>query len=286
MSDSSKPTSALLLLFTRTPLHVGAGESVGAIDQPIVRERPTGFPIVPGSGLKGVLRETCRRDDTLKSLEKQIFGDETGAGRLSFGEAKILAFPVRSARGSFAFVTCPLALERFRRERGQDSTKPKLTTPPEPAEMHCLAGESVIVSRAGKSDVVLEEYKFTRDGAFPADWEKVLVDLLDDDVWKVARNRLVLLNNGNFGHFVKNACDVSQHVGLDPEKGTAKDGALFNLEAVPAETLFFAPITLAARGTEGLDSLDRLRELLDRKPVLQFGGDSTTGLGFCTVRLA
>jgi len=47
----------ILYLFTRTPLHVGAGSSVGAIDQPIVRERHTGFPIIPGSAIKGVLAD-------------------------------------------------------------------------------------------------------------------------------------------------------------------------------------------------------------------------------------
>ena len=50
-------TSKILTLFTRTPLHVGAGASVGAIDQPIIRERHTGFPIIPGSSLKGVLAD-------------------------------------------------------------------------------------------------------------------------------------------------------------------------------------------------------------------------------------
>jgi CRISPR-associated protein Cmr4 len=47
----------LLYLFTRTPLHVGAGSAVGAIDQPIQRERHTGFPLIPGSSIKGVLRD-------------------------------------------------------------------------------------------------------------------------------------------------------------------------------------------------------------------------------------
>ncbi|MDA1278093.1 MAG: RAMP superfamily CRISPR-associated protein [Verrucomicrobia bacterium] len=42
-----------MFLFTRTPLHIGAGASVGAIDQPIQRERHTGFPIIPATGLKG-----------------------------------------------------------------------------------------------------------------------------------------------------------------------------------------------------------------------------------------
>ena len=50
----------ILYLFTRTPLHVGAGASVGAIDQPIQRERHTGFPIIPGSSIKGVLRYTAQ----------------------------------------------------------------------------------------------------------------------------------------------------------------------------------------------------------------------------------
>ncbi|MCX6876420.1 MAG: RAMP superfamily CRISPR-associated protein [Verrucomicrobia bacterium] len=40
-------------IFTRTPLHIGAGSSVVAFDQPIRRERHTGFPIIPASSLKG-----------------------------------------------------------------------------------------------------------------------------------------------------------------------------------------------------------------------------------------
>ena len=49
--------SKILYLFTRTPLHVGAGASVGAIDQPVIRERHTGFPIIPASSLKGTFAD-------------------------------------------------------------------------------------------------------------------------------------------------------------------------------------------------------------------------------------
>jgi CRISPR type III-B/RAMP module RAMP protein Cmr4 len=72
--------SRILMILTRTPLHIGAGSSVGAIDQPIVRERHTGFPVIPASSLKGTfadawngslenqdrnrfLRVTTRKDD-------------------------------------------------------------------------------------------------------------------------------------------------------------------------------------------------------------------------------
>jgi len=282
----------LLYLFTRTPLHVGAGSSVGAIDQPIIRERHTGFPVIPGTSLKGVLRDTATRDDKLnKSDVDAIFGEGFGggskdfsAGRVSFGEAKLLAFPVRSAKGSFAFATCPLALERLQREHGELKVLPVLT---EPRDMECFAGDTVTISRNNHTGVVLEEYKFARvagdDGKFPGDWETALLGLLDDPVWQAGKGRFVLLNNGDFSHFAKNACEVSQHVGIDPKNGTAKPGALFNLEAVPAEAFFFAPITSLARAT---GELDKLVELFTRKPLLQFGGDGTTGLGFCTVKLS
>jgi CRISPR-associated protein Cmr4 len=281
----------ILYIFTRTPLHVGAGSSVGAIDQPIVRERHTGFPVIPGSSIKGVLRDTATRDEETKDDVDAIFGEGFGtgsehfsAGRVSFAEAKLLAFPIRSAKGGFAFATCPLALERFLRECGGNSP---LKVPDEPEEMNCVAGSAITITRNGQTGVVLEEYRFNRvqgeAGKFPADWEKALLELLDDPVWQAGKDRFVLLSNGDFAHFAKNACEVSQHVGIDPQKGTAKKGALFNLEAVPAETLFFAPVTRTARAT---DELDKLAELFGRKPLLQFGGDGTTGLGFCSVKLA
>ncbi|MGC8988492.1 MAG: type III-B CRISPR module RAMP protein Cmr4 [Verrucomicrobiia bacterium] len=275
-----QPERRLLYIFTRTPLHVGAGASVGAIDQPIIRERHTGFPVIPGSSIKGVLRDACRNHDQLAPLVQGIFGQQENAGKISFGEAKILAFPVRSARGSFAFITCPLALERFLRECPGDG---KLKVPNEPEEMTCLAGETVTITRSGQTGVVLEEYRFNRTGAFPESWELVLLGLLDDPVWQTGKGRFVLLGNGDFSHFVRNACEVSQHVAIDPSKGTAKSGALFNLEAVPAETFFFAPVTAPARANNELRDLENL---LAAKPVLQLGGDSTTGLGFCTIKLA
>jgi CRISPR-associated protein Cmr4 len=63
----------LLTFYTRTPLHVGSGTSVDVVDLPIMRERITGFPVIPSTSLKGVLREEAR----------QQLGEETT--RLLFG---------------------------------------------------------------------------------------------------------------------------------------------------------------------------------------------------------
>ncbi len=277
----------LLYLFTRTALHLGAGTSVGAVDQPIQRERHTGFPIIPGSSVKGVLRDCAERDPAVAPMVAKIFGDEDAksAGVLSFGEARILAFPVRSARGSFALITCPLALERFRRARGDlDKMPSPIKRPPEePAEARCFAGDKLGLPFEKPVAIILEEYRFELAGPFQLEWEAALLGLLDDEVWKVAKGRFVLLNNGDFSHFVRNACEINQHVRISDQTGTAAKGGLFDLEAVPAETLFFAPITVLPRAT---DEFASVRQMIERKRILQFGGDGTTGLGFCTVKLA
>ncbi len=47
------------LLFTHalSPLHAGTGQGVGVIDLPIAREKATGLPFLPGSSVKGTLRD-------------------------------------------------------------------------------------------------------------------------------------------------------------------------------------------------------------------------------------
>jgi CRISPR-associated protein Cmr4 len=273
-------TQRILYIFTRTPLHVGAGSSVGAIDQPIQRERHTGYPIIPGSSLKGVLR------DHLKSLGEAALNDLFGqggdgetfaAGKISFGEARLLAFPVRSAKGAFALATSALALRRYARDAGLD-----LAAPAAPADMTCQAGSKLVIEKSGPKGVVLEEYRFNVAGAFPAEWEGVLTGLLGDAVLSGAEDRFVLLSDGDLSYFAVNACQVSQHVRINDTTGTADDKGLFNEETVPSETLLYAPLTAMARGSA--DNV--VFRALTAEQLVQFGGSGTTGLGFCTVRLA
>lgn len=270
----------LLYIFTRTPLHVGAGASVGAIDQPIIRERHTGFPIIPGSSIKGVLRDhlkTIGQDAINTQFGTGSDGKNFAAGHISFGEAKLVAFPVRSAKGAFALAVSPLTLSRLARDAGWTD----LPIPDAPTDMHCRAGSKLVIP--GKNAVVLEEYRFANDGGFPADWEQKLTSLLNDAVLAAAAGRFVLLSDGELSHFAVNACQVNQHVRIDDKTGTADDGGLFNEETVPSETLLYAPLTLL-RGDASADN--PVFKALEPEQLVQFGGDGTTGLGFCTAKLA
>lgn len=279
-----------LLIFTRTPLHVGAGSAVGAIDQPIQRERHTGFPIIPGSSLKGViadlylerengrvLKDERRQAPLREDKARALFGvgpakktleekeDQGQAGGLAFGEAQVLAFPVRSGMGCFSWVTCPLVLARWARLGGQSLQIPKM----EKSE------EGYFKAEVLGNPALLEDYSITCKGPF-AEAEK-LAKLPLDGLWtELAGQHLALISNDLFGHFVRNCCEVAQHVVIDDETGAAKQGLLFNQENLPADTLLLAPVYEIVPGS--MDSLEV-------PPVLQFGGDATTGLGFCSVKL-
>ena len=93
----------IFAIFTRTPLHVGAGNSVGAIDSPVMRERHTRIPIIPGSSLKGVLADLWNDENFKRTSDgEELFGKTDSkaakAGQLLVGESRVLAFPVRSAK--------------------------------------------------------------------------------------------------------------------------------------------------------------------------------------------
>lgn len=293
----------LLHIFTRTPLHVGAGASVGAIDQPIQRERHTGFPIIPGSSLKGSFA-----DHWNNSLETQgegakakkvrgrspaawLFGsddpNEAAAGALLFSEARVVAFPIRSAKGGYAWITCPLMLQRAKRDKVFFGDVPS-----EPKDEQAIfrTDGPLALGTADAKQIVLEEYCFNHTGTYPDGIAKALAALVSDDLFKAIIDRLVILSNGVMSHFAATACEVAQHVRISDETGTAEGTGLFNQENVPADTLFYSVLSaIAGRGAGFKDKKpeDALKAFEDKltaaENVFQFGGDASTGLGFCSV---
>lgn len=270
----------IISIFTRTPLHIGAGSSVGAIDQPIIRERHTGFPTIPGSSIKGVIADLFLDGSRkISSLGLDLLGtakdDQGRAGAISFGEGKLLAFPVRSAKGCFAWITSPMVLRRWFRDSGVACELPEL------AENTVYAAEPLLLS---DNKVLLEGYLLSAR-KIPAGLAETLYQACDDPMWQeLLPQHLLLASDELLSHFCTASCEIAQHVCIDDETGTAKDGALFNQENVPAETLFYAPLSELRTLNEGQSPLDVLQSTLP--PVLQFGADATTGLGFCTVSIS
>ncbi len=260
--------SEIMAIFTRTPLHVGAGNSVGAIDSPIMRERHTKIPVIPGSSLKGVLRDLFNGNPD----QEILFGNGDSAGKLLIGEARVLAFPVRSAKGSFAWITSPIALARYEMDSGVKMDIDKLDGL---EDSQCFGAQDVLLGK----DVVLEEYKFESRG-LSEDIASKLEKIFDDKIWKTVATRLVIVNDEIFSYFCENACEVVTRIKIDDETGVVdkKNGALFNQEQVPSETMFYAVI-----GEQKDGYIETLKKTLPE--VLQIGGDETIGLGYCSVSL-
>ncbi|MEG2075073.1 MAG: type III-B CRISPR module RAMP protein Cmr4, partial [Victivallaceae bacterium] len=179
----------LMSIFARTPIHVGAGNSVGAIDSPIMRERHTRIPLLPGSSIKGVLADLWSGERKGSEAER-LFGSEdpknAQAGRLLIGEGRLVAFPVRSGRGAFAWITCPLALHRLERDLGFEFEEiPSL------ADMECEACAGV---KSGDK-VVLEEYLLKCSNEPDDEILNALKRLSSDSVWDELDQKLVIVSD-------------------------------------------------------------------------------------------
>lgn len=266
----------MISFFTRTPLHVGCGSSVGAIDLPVLRERATDLPVIPGSTLKGVLADLFleeKEDKWIRTAEgiDLLGNDDTKnatRGKLMVGEARLVAFPVRSAKGGFVWATSPLLLARQGIEFNQSLN-----------EMEGLGSEKVSFKNEA---FVLEEYKITRRGDVSADVIEALKTRCNLSLWETTlQDRLVLLSDTMLTHFAKNACEIAHHNKIDDETGTVEDGALFSQENVPSEALFVGEIL----AREDMD-IQRLQEKIkDEGYLLQIGANATTGLGWCQVTM-
>lgn len=284
-------TKHLLTLYTRTPLHIGCGTSVDVVDLPIMRERITKFPVIPGSSIKGVLLQAAREHfengtharskDGLPAEAKLLFGaiekegetHNSNSGCVQIMEAKLIAFPVRSIAGCFAWITCPAVLERYKRDTGASFDVPQ------PQKDRVIAGSDI---KAGEH-VVLEEYALVIDsGNSVAAVATALKGSTQDPLWTSnLEKRLAIVHDENFQHFVTTCTEVVTRVKIDPRTRTVDGGALFNQENVPCEALFYSVLSVLAPRRIGGDADAQLQSLLIASPTLQIGGDETTGHGLC-----
>ncbi len=289
MSDKT-----LLFIHALTGLHPGSGTALGVVDLPVQRERHTHWPTIPGSSLKGVMRAECGsrgdQDDVLA-----VFGPKTDAaadhaGAVAFSDARILAFPVRSLTGVFAWVTCPAVLARLARDLqliGRD-----FPTPPKADEDQAIcAGNSPLIAHDNR--LLLEEFEF-KHVAVDADTSKIvdwIASYAVQDVGTAKRLHchLAILPDDHFTHFVRHATEVVARIGLDAEQKTVRKGALFYEEYLPAETLFYSLVlsSKSRRKENPKSAADILTWLRDKVPsTLQIGGGETVGKGFCAVHFS
>ncbi|QQP92189.1 type III-B CRISPR module RAMP protein Cmr4 [Skermanella sp. TT6] len=286
------PEGSLLFLHALSGLHPGSGAALDAIDLPVQRERHTDWPVIPGSSLKGVLRAATRPAEEPRQDWYSVFGPETAeadkhGGALALTDARLLAFPVRSIKGVFAWVTCPAVLHRFRRDAALAGCAAELPGVPTVADhtVLCAAGNLTVDGETA----ILEEFDFRRAGD-PGDWAAALAARVTDDaaVRERMRGYLAILSDDDFTHFARYATEVTARIGLDAETKTVRRGALFYQEVLPTETLFYALALAEGSRNEKLrmTAAEVMAWLAGRSPrIVQIDGDETIGRGLCALRL-
>jgi CRISPR-associated protein Cmr4 len=290
-----------MFLYAVSPVHVGAGTALGAIDNPIQRERHTGHPMISGSGLKGAFRHSTGLED---AEVERIFGPAPSAGdasahagNLSISDAQVVLFPVRSLKHSYVYATCPTALARLGRLLVEASVEVPWLASPMPSVSDEGGRPSAIgnVNELGQQ-TVLETYEFAVSGGVDPIGRWLASAVLPSAhayayFSKKIERHTVLISDERFGFFARNATIVEPHVCIDDATGTARGGGLFYTENVPPETVF-ASLVMSTRersrsggNRSAAETMAEFTKHTDGK-MLQVGGDATTGRGQMVTRFA
>jgi CRISPR-associated protein Cmr4 len=261
-------------LYAETPLHPGSGATTGAIDLPVQRERHTGFPLIPASTLKGVLRDSAegksrKNGNKFKDQIIETFGPTTGSGDLHGGafsptDARLLLFPVRSLQGIFVWVTCPTILRRLARDLalvGEAGGKAVPVPEIQVAADQAVVGEGEDSSLTGT--LILEDEDFSvvkspqvaakaaPEGTTTASLEVVIDRLIPrvganptTDPYTYYRQRLrthlAVIADTAFSKFVRGATEIVTRIKLNKRKTTTGDGNMWVEEFLPSDCLFYS----------------------------------------------
>lgn len=287
-----------------SPLHPGSGESRGSIDNAIQREAHTDWPM---SGVKGAFRSLWRQyvvetDKSVISLAcadkipdtVRLFGrdvndeDEVGDGVLLFPDARIFAFPVRSAKGLFALVTCAHAINNMLEQALVVAGIPS----PLNGTYGAINGENAEFTYAEQ---------FVLNGSNQAFLEDVMLTSIDSTAeteslknWLVQNNilsesnarRLAVVSDDVFTYFVRFCTFNAQRNKLDKQTKKVEPTALFVVEYLPPETVLYSPVVEKKAGHQGTgSSYDDWKDMLAHfNFLLNIGGDGTIGKGWCWVK--
>lgn len=258
-----------------TPVHSGTGQtSASVIDLPIAREVATGYPVIPASSIKGVLRDGREGTDEYGYANKEVEWEGkkekvSKAGDLTFTDARVLCLPVRSYKGTFAYLTCPLVLQRFVRDQRAFALQPLFASLPSVNDTDALVTGQTLVHQ-GK--LILEDIDLSEQQSQEA---SVIAEAIAKAVFsceteqKLFLERFAIVQDDVFAFFSETATEVAARVKLKDDSKTVQDGGLWYEEAIPAETLF-SSFVLSSAGAFGE---------LEKQQHLQIGGKASVGRG-------
>ena len=294
--------SKILWLHCISPLHVGAGRGVGYIDLPIMREKVTNWPFVPGSSIKGVIadhfdasKEQNRRDCELK---RAAFGQTdnqeqqgSNSGSLVFTDARLVCLPVRSLYGTFTWCTSPLCLARLAR----DFEACGVAVPSNPLAIFAEAKDNknaiLIPNNSscltdGSKRVYLEDLDFeVQECDAVLKWGEAIANAVFPDAdasWRDEfMKRFSVVSDEIFSFLCETATQIDARIRIQPDSKTVAEGALWYEESLPAETILagLAWCDAVYRNKDAATQGTLFEKFCTEPLALQVGGKASVGRG-------
>ncbi|MCF6188528.1 MAG: type III-B CRISPR module RAMP protein Cmr4 [Desulfobulbaceae bacterium] len=256
-------------MFAETFIHPGSGQNDGVIDQPVARERVTGYPFIAGSSLKGAWLDYTRQNGADENRCNQLFGNKDSAGRLLISDARLLLLPIRSLSRSYCWLTCPLILERLARDLARACGETDCMT-----DIQVKKGKFYGLSKSEQT-LFLEERNFQHAGGVPADVLDVLGKLIPHEKSRQRlADQLVVVSDGAFQWFAENGLSILARNSLDKDKQSKN---LWYEETLPPDSLM---TSIVAQRDSDNDSLKIFQQMLRERNYLQVGGNETIGQGW------
>jgi len=302
----------------KTPLHAGSGSELGVIDLPVQREKITNYPKIESSSLKGSLREAFSSAEKsnvwknilgdllnenkidYKNMLNAMFGPDSGEnegenyrGVLSFTEARLLFFPIKSLKGVFVWATSPMILQRFKDELSIAGITGSFEIP----EPHTVSDKSILID----GTLIIEDYAINNmeETNKVKSFAKFLKDQLN---MEEISERLVILEDEELRDFVSFSTEVIARTKINSDTGTVQEGALWYEEFVPENTIFYF-LTLSTPIFSSKSNGEDFKKLRSKPPkdqaslmlecfengvkefkYFQIGGDATIGKGICELK--
>lgn len=284
---------SICTFYAVSPIHAGSGASFAAVDLPIQRERHTNWPHVQASAVKGAMRAHYRDFAKEKtSMINFLFGydkadkdyhieyfkddeqkqkvDDNFPGAVSFSDAKLLAFPIRSNIAPFVWVTCPAVLNRLNGDLSFVGLQEIGSIIPMTGEnARCLAGDL-------SGNVILED---------------MVVNVPNGDISNLIpkgfpkMDKLLLVSDEVFKYAVDSCTEIQTQIKIDSKTGTAQGGALRYQELLPADSVLYSVVYYSRAVFENTLQSNTVREHMEDviKDFIQIGGDETLGRGICKI---
>lgn len=280
----TKELFSICTFYAISPIHAGSGASTSAVDLPIQRERHTNWPHIQASGVKGAMRDHYRRfaGNDQNNTINFIFGSDKGndadqegfdgdrPGAISFSDAKLLAFPMRSNVAPFVWVTCPAVLKRLKNDL-EFSGFPTFDDIPHLKKENALKLSGAFPEKVILEDAVVKIPELDTGFELP----KGFPDL----------DKFLLISDEMFEYCVSCCTEIQTQIKIDSKKGTAQDGALRYQELLPADTLMYSIVYYSrSSGLEPLQA-ETIQNHIETviKDFIQIGGDETLGRGICRI---